>query len=155
MVVAPDEWDKSLTLVKIWGEYSPKGKAEFERLKILLKEDDDGVTIVINHLSYRLRTASVKSHQKILSRELAYFRNQRQRMRYSEYVRLNLPIASGVIEASCKTLVTQRLKLSGMFWSDSGAQAILTLRSLIQSDRWERGWELLRKSYIVPVSIIA
>ena len=139
----------------VWGEYSPKGKAEFERLKILLKEDDDGVTIVINHLSYRLRTASVKSHQKILSRELTYFRNQRQRMRYSDYVRLNLPIASGVIEASCKTLVTQRLKLSGMFWSDSGAQAILTLRSLIQSDRWERGWELLRKSYIVPVSILA
>ena len=139
----------------VWGEYSPKGNAEFARLKTLLKEDDDGVTIVINHLSYRLRTATGKSQRKTLAKQLAYFRSQRHRMHYSHYVRLNLPIASGVVEASCKTLVTQRLKQSGMFWSDSGAQGILTLRSLIQSDRWQRGWELLRKSYIVPVSILA
>jgi hypothetical protein len=51
------------------------------------------------------------------------------------------------VEAACKTLVTQRLKQSGMRWSIQGGQAILTLRSLIQSDRWEQGWALLRKSY--------
>ena len=91
-------------------------------------------------------------------------------MHYSHYVRLNLPIASGVVEASCKTLVTQRLKQSGMFWSDPGAQAkvalrgraacsrgwaILTLRSLIQSNRWKSGWDLLRKSYLVSITILA
>ena len=142
-------------LDSVWGEYSPKGKAEFARLKTLLKEDDDGITIVINHLSYRLRTATGKSQHKMLTKQRAYFRSQRHRMHYSQYVRLNLPIASGVVEASCKTLVTQRLKQSGMFWSDPGAQAILTLRSLIQSNRWESGWGLLHKSYIVPVTILA
>jgi hypothetical protein len=51
------------------------------------------------------------------------------------------------VEAACKTLVTQRLKQSGMRWKTSGGQAILTLRSLIQSERWERGWALLREDY--------
>ena len=75
-------------------------------------------------------------------------------MHYAEYLRLNLPIASGVMEASCKTLVTQRLKRSGMTWTNPGGQAILTLRSLIQSNRWRSAWTLLSTSFckIVKVS---
>jgi len=66
----------------------------------------------------------------------------------TEYVRQDLPIASGVIEASCKTLATQRLKQSGMAWTQAGGQAILTLRSLSQSDRcWQPAWELLRSDF--------
>ena len=74
-------------------------------------------------------------------------------MNYAAYVRENLPIASGVVEAACKTLVTQRLKQSGMRWAKPGGQAILTLRSLIQSERWERGWALLRENYQQPVLV--
>jgi hypothetical protein len=138
-----------------WGECSVKGRSEFERLKLLLKESDNGVQIVIDHLRYRLRTATGKGERKTLTEQLGYFRNQRERMYYSEYIRLNLPIASGVVEASCKTLVAQRLKQSGMLWSRGGAQAILTLRALIQSDRWESGWKLLRASYQFPITISA
>jgi hypothetical protein len=46
------------------------------------------------------------------------------------------------MEAACKTLVTQRLKRSGMAWTHDGGQSILTLRSLIQSKRWRSGWTL-------------
>ncbi len=58
-------------------------------------------------------------------------------MKYAEFERLGLPIGSGVTEAACKTLVTQRLKRSGMRWSVTGGQEILTLRALLQSDRWK------------------
>jgi len=130
----------------IWGEQTPKGKIEFARLKTLLKEADDGVERVIETLRYRVRKAT--GHPSVLLRkELTYFRNQRHRMHYATYLRENLPIASGVVEAACKTLVTQRLKQSGMRWARPGGQAILTLRSLIQSDRWELGWALLRENY--------
>ena len=74
-------------------------------------------------------------------------------MHYAEYIRNGLPIASGVMEASCKTLVTQRLKQSGMSWTLAGGQAILTLRSLIQSDRWQPAWELLRADFRKTVTI--
>jgi len=130
----------------VWGEFSPKGKAEFVRLKTLLKEMDGGVETLIAALRYRVRCAS-KAKRSQLRTELNYFRNQRHRMDYAAYLRQNLPIASGVVEAACKTLVTQRLKQSGMRWSGDGAQAILTLRSLIQSGRWEHGWALLRANY--------
>lgn len=130
----------------IWGEHTPAGKAEFARLKTVLKEADGGVERVIETLRYRVRKAKGSKREQ-LRKELTYFRNQRHRMNYAAYLREKLPIASGVVEAACKTLVTQRLKQSGMRWKCPGGQAILTLRSLIQSERWERGWALLRGNY--------
>jgi hypothetical protein len=138
----------------VWGEQTPKGQAEFARLKTLLKEADDGNERVIETLRYRVRQAKGHKHEHLL-KELTYFRNQRPRMHYATYLRENLPIASGVVEAACKTLVTQRLKQSGMRWKTPGGQAILTLRSLIQSERWERGWALLRENYQQTVLVSA
>lgn len=140
-------------LILVWGECTSAGRAEFARLKTLLKEADDGVERVIRHLAYRRDQA--RGHTRAsLAKELRYFRHQRQRMRYAHYLREHLPIASGVVEAACKTLVTQRLRQSGMRWSGDGAQAILTLRSLIQSERWASGWHLLRQSYQQSVSFV-
>jgi hypothetical protein len=62
-----------------------------------------------------------------------YLQTRRQHLRYAEYRRLGLPIGSGVTEAACKTVYTQRLKLSGMRWKWAGAQPILTLRTLLLS----------------------
>jgi hypothetical protein len=134
-----------------WGESTPRGKAEFERLKTLLKEADDGAERIIRVLRYHRDRASGHKRKR-LETQLTYFRNQKHRMRYAEYIRKGLPIASGVMEASCKTLVTQRLKQSGMSWTQAGGQAILTLRSLIQSDRWQPAWELLRADFCKTVT---
>jgi hypothetical protein len=135
-----------------WGESTPRGKAEFERLKTLLKEADDGAERVIRVFKYHWGRARGRKRER-LRIQLTYFRNQRHRMHYAEYTRQGLPIASGVMEASCKTLVTQRLKQSGMAWTLVGGQAILTLRSLIQSDRWQRAWMLLCTDFRKTVTI--
>jgi len=135
-----------------WGESTAEGKAQFERLKTLLKEAEDGAERVIGSLRYQ-RDQARANKRKRLQAELTYFRNQRHRMRYAEYIRQGLPIASGVMEASCKTLVTQRLKRSGMAWTMPGGQAILTLRSLIQSNRWRPAWELLRPDFCKDVKV--
>jgi hypothetical protein len=42
-----------------------------------------------------------------------------------------------VIEAGCRSVVAQRLKLSGMRWSTRGASAILGLRCQEASGRWD------------------
>lgn len=135
-----------------WGESTPRSKAEFERLKILLKEADDGADRVIRVLKYHYGRA--RGHKrKRLKTQLTYFRHQRPRMDYAEYIRNGLPIASGVMEAACKTLVTQRLKQSGMAWTQAGGQPILTLRSLIQSNRWQPAWELWRADFCKAVTV--
>jgi hypothetical protein len=135
-----------------WGESTPRGKAEFERLKTLLKEADDGVAQIIRVLKYQ-RGRAQGNKAKRLEAELTYFRNQRPRMDYAGYGRKQLPIASGVMEASCKTLVTQRFKRSGMAWTPRGGQAILTWRSLIQSGRWSTAWDLLRADFCQTVTV--
>jgi hypothetical protein len=58
-----------------------------------------------------------------------------------------------VVEAACKTLVSQRLKRAGMRWRAEGGQAILTFRALCQSERFERAWPLVVKMYQRSVSL--
>jgi len=58
-----------------------------------------------------------------------------------------------VVEAACKTLATQRLKRSGMRWRHAGGQAILTLRALVQSHRFDQAWSLLSASYRAEVAL--
>jgi hypothetical protein len=67
---------------------------------------------------------------------LTYIDNQRERLRYATARRAGLPIASGSVEATCKTIVTVRFKRTGARWRPAGAQALLGLRALATSSRW-------------------
>jgi hypothetical protein len=62
-------------------------------------------------------------------------------MRYAEFRTQGLFVGSGVVEAGCKTLIGQRLKQSGMEWSVRGANAIISLRCILTSGRFEEYWE--------------
>jgi hypothetical protein len=75
-----------------------------------------------------------------LDTALDYFIRNAQRMRYQVFRDLGMFIGSGVVEAGCKTLVGQRLKLSGMRWNTPGATGILTLRCHRESNRWDQIW---------------
>jgi len=137
----------------IWNDNAVKSKAEFERYRTLLKEEDNGVETIIRSLKYHFGRARSR-RRELIEEQLTYFRNQRHRMQYAQYLREGLPIGSGVVEAACKTLATQRMKQSGMSWGQNGGQAILTLRSLIQSNRWEQGWQLLRADFCKQVNVV-
>jgi hypothetical protein len=63
-----------------------------------------------------------------LDTALGYFQNNAPRMRYHWFRQCGLFVGSGVVEAGCKTVIGQRLKLSGMHWTATGADAITTLR---------------------------
>jgi len=58
-------------------------------------------------------------------------------MKSDEYLATGLPIATGVIEGVCRHLVKDRLERSGVRWSASGAQAMLSLRCLKASNVWD------------------
>ena len=73
--------------------------------------------------------------------ELHYLEKNKHRMRYAEFRAQGLFVGSGVVEAGCKTVIGQRLKQSGMEWSLRGANAIITLRCIMKSNRFEDYWE--------------
>jgi len=75
--------------------------------------------------------------KKSLNAITAYWENNRERMRYDEYLANGYPIASGVIEGACRHLVKDRMERAGMHWTPTGAQAMLDVRSTYVNGDWE------------------
>jgi hypothetical protein len=132
-----------------YGENSSRTQAQSAKYRHLLLEETDGVETVIRALRY-LRDKHPRRTR--IGQVLGYFRRHRHRMRYAEAQAQNLPVGSGVVEAACKTLATQRMKRSGMRWRHDGGQAILTFRALVQSERFKQAWPLLSGTYRTEVS---
>lgn len=62
---------------------------------------------------------------------LGYFRNQRERMDYPQYLAAGYPIGSGAVEGACKHLVSDRFKRTGMRWKSPTAEPLLSLRAAL------------------------
>ena len=73
---------------------------------------------------------------------LVYLGNQAHRMDYPSYRARGWQIGSGPVESACKQVVGQRLKGSGMRWSEAGADAMCHLRALFRSEpsQWDAFW---------------
>jgi len=138
------------------GEGTSEARAMFETCRLWLREEEDGADRVLRALRYR-RDRSHGAKRKTIVAQIKYVENRKRDglLSYKQLLDENLPVGSGVVEAACKTLASERLKRSGMSWSHDGAQAILTLRSLIQSNRWTRGWKMISDLYRLDVNIAA
>ncbi len=73
---------------------------------------------------------------------LGYFRNQADRTDYPSYEANGWYIGSGAVESACKTVVGQRMKGSGMRWSEPGSHAVCHVRALYRSEhsQWTDFW---------------
>lgn len=134
-----------------YGDGTTKTRHRYEELREILRDKPGGVGRVIRALDH-LRKQHPRSEH--LRRCAAYFRKHRHRMDYAGLKAAGLPIGSGLVEAACKTLVAQRLKLSGMRWG-LGAQAILTARGWDQSNRFDDAWALLAAHYHAEIYVLA
>ena len=67
-----------------------------------------------------------------------YLLNHKAYLRYHEYLRDGLPIASGVIEGACRSLVRDRMDITGARWGLRGGEAVFKLRSLAASGDLDR-----------------
>jgi hypothetical protein len=109
-------------------------------LKKLLKPN--GASRVLHScgaiLSQRKLSASA---QKLYDRACNYIRKRTKYMDYAQYKASHIPRGSGITEAACKTVFTQRLKLSGMRWTAAGAKRILILRTCLLSGIWQATYD--------------
>lgn len=69
-----------------------------------------------------------------------YFLKRRAMMNYDLCLEAGAPIATGVIEGGCRTLINDRLDITGARWSLKGAEAVLKLRALVQSRDFDDYW---------------
>jgi hypothetical protein len=119
-----------------FGAKSPAGAAWARRMGKLLKKPNGPFRVLHAAAALRARRPLSKTRQTAFARAYRYIQQRTRWMQYAAYARHRVPLGSGVTEAACKTLVTQRLKLSGMRWTKTGAQVILDLRAALLSGTW-------------------
>lgn len=117
-----------------------RSQAWSRRMRRVLKEGR-GLTRVLQSASYYRNKARLsKQRQTAFGKAYRYLWKRRKHMDYCRYRNQGIPIGSGVTEAGCKVVASQRLKLSGMKWKKEGGQVVMTLRVVWLSGVWDTAW---------------
>jgi hypothetical protein len=110
----------------------------FAKMRRWLRERPQGVAQVLRSAMQLLdRRRMTKAQKSEFWKAYRYLRRHRRWMDYRSHRQRGLPIGSGVTEAACKTVFTQRFKRSGMRWHRDPGQVILDLRVLHLSGIWD------------------
>ena len=65
-----------------------------------------------------------------------------------------LSIGSGNVEATCKSLVSVRMKRPGTRWKHTTGDEVMQLRALQRSDRWAPAVQRATRPLAKPVQIV-
>jgi hypothetical protein len=117
-----------------------------------LKEKPRGIYRVL-HSAAALRSRRIlvgAAKQKQYRDAYQYLKKRMRWLDYLGYRRDHLPIGSGVTEAACKTVFTQRMKQSGMTWHVGSGQWILDLRVAELSGVWTEVYRAYLQSKTFP-----
>lgn len=88
------------------------------------------------HASVSRRGPNTKKKREGLQKVIAYYEPRQDMMRYDEYHRDDLVLATGVIEGACRYVIGERLDCSGMRWTLAGAEPLLQLRCIELNGDW-------------------
>jgi hypothetical protein len=123
-----------------------------KEMRHVLKTKTDGAARVLQSASALRRRRGLVGQAKLYDKAYRYLKKRTQWMRYHLYKRQGLPLGSGITEAACKIVFTQRLKRSGMSWTIEGGQVILGLRVI----KLSRVWEAVHQRYLAskPLPIV-
>jgi hypothetical protein len=150
-----DFWHACCYLTKLrealFGD-SPAGWKWFKHVRHWLRHRKHGVIHVLRSATQHWNHTEDMdaARQKQYWEGYLYLRKYARRMAYSHYHRQGKPIGSGVTEAACKTVFTQRLKQSGMTWTVNGGQVIVDLRVLKLSGVWQQAFRSYQRSRQLP-----
>ncbi len=119
----------------------PKRKVWFEKACDILKNVTTGAKDLLDEIK-KLKTKKLSDPiKKGVNATISYFNNNLERMNYKNSIDANLPIGSGVTESACKTVVKQRVCVSGANWSEYGAKRFLPMRGIFLTEgRWNQVW---------------
>lgn len=125
------------------------------RWKLLLLNSVRAPSLIKNELLASARRDVVVGDGRPVHAAITYIENQVDRMNYVAARATGLPIGSGNVEATCKSLVGQRLVRSGSRWKTPTAQHIIDLRALALSSRWDSAMAIAFKAELHQVRRVA
>lgn len=113
-----------------------KGRAWAKQMRTSMKTKSDGITRGFQSAAALRRQHGLWGQPESYDQASASLKKRTHWMRYRHCRSQGLPIGSGITEAACKIVCTQRLKRSGMSWTREGGQVILNLRVVWLSGVW-------------------
>ena len=119
----------------LWGEGSSTAKAWLDVQSHALKHD--GPAQVLAEVR---KLVAEQPDQPELAGHLSYLEKRVQHMQYPTFQAAGWPIGDGAVESGNKLVVEARLKGSGMHWARPHVNAMLALRNIVCSDRWDEDW---------------
>ena len=121
----------------LFGKESQAAAAWAAKMRRWLRDKKDGIARVLHSAAaHAWRLEFTPEEQAAYDDAYQYLQKRQGLMDYWSYRRHGLAIGSGITEAACKTLFTQRFKQSGMKWSLEGGQVVVNLRVIWLSRLW-------------------
>lgn len=114
---------------RVWNER--KRKRWLNRMRSSLKHG--GIDMVIDEL----KSLAKGRNARAVMREVRYFEEHRERMRYDLLEKKGLPLGNGAMESAIRQVVNMRLKGAGMFWHERNAEGFLHLRCYLKARKWD------------------
>ncbi len=129
--------------------------AELARWRLMLLNSKNAAALILDEL-----TSSGKENMRVgesrpVHEAITYLTNHKERMDYASARRACLPLGSGNVEATCKSLVEMRMKRSGSRWKEHTGAHIMHLRALALSDRWDQAIHMTLEPLIRAVKAVA
>jgi hypothetical protein len=124
----------------LYGE--AQGSAVLQGWRLRLLNRTSSVAEILQELSNSGKAELVVGKRRPVHAAITYLENHQARMNYASARRRGLPVGSGNVEATCKSLVAVRMKRPGARWKEETGEHLLNLRALALSDRWETAMTL-------------
>jgi hypothetical protein len=122
----------------LFGKNTKEALAWSAKMRRWLRDKKHGVFRVLHSAAaHAWRVEWLEEEKEAYEAAYQYLASRMQFMDYSRYRRCGMAIGSGITEAACKTLFTQRFKQSGMKWSWEGGQRVVELRTIWLSGLWD------------------
>ena len=117
------------------------------KMRCTLKEKQGGVFRVLRSAGQLRAIRGLVGEESDFDSAYNYLRGHSRWMHYAERRRLRVPIGSGVTEAACKIVFTQRFKCAGMKWGLEQGASILALRVVALSRIWPEARDAMFESH--------
>jgi len=83
-----------------------------------------------------------------VDKAVTYLENNQAHMRYDKALAAGWPIATGMIEGSCRYVIEDRFGITGARWSPDGAEDILKLRAVVVNGDLHDYMNYYKKRYL-------
>lgn len=107
-------------------------------MQALMKESK--ITTVLNELKAHMNDPDKNCSECGAEKCYNYMIKRLNQFDYKGALEQGLPIGSGRVESGHKNIMQSRLKLSGAWWLEENADAMLSLRVVRENGAWENYW---------------